>query len=107
MKHYVSSLVLLSALTLGSCSGSDIVSVHGGGAKMSLSEFNQISNGMTYSQVTSIVGGEGNLQSEMGDPGTAFHTVSYGYDGEGSMGANAILMFQGGKLEMKSQAGLR
>jgi hypothetical protein len=107
MKNYLSILVILSAIALSSCSGSDLGSVHGGGAKVSLAEFNKISNGMTYSQVTSILGGEGNLQSEVGDAGTQFHTVSYGYDGEGSMGANAILMFQGGKLNMKTQFGLK
>jgi hypothetical protein len=107
MKNYLASLVILTALFLSSCNGSDLASVHGSGAKMSLAEFHQISNGMTYSQVSSIVGGKGNLQSEAGQPGTQFYTVSYGYDGEGSLGANAILMFQGGVLEMKSQFGLK
>jgi len=107
MKQLLYSLAIFTVLTFNSCSGSDIVSVHGAGETITLSEFNQISNGMTYAQVSSIVGGEGNLQSELGEVGTQFHTVGYGYDGEGSMGANAILMFQGGKLSMKSQHGLK
>ena len=34
-------------------------------------------------------------------------TVSYGCNGNGSVGANVILMFQGGTLNVMSQRGLR
>jgi hypothetical protein len=62
---------------------------------------------MTYEEVVKIVGGEGHKISESGKPGTAEHTVMYDYTGEGDIGANASLMFQGGKLITKSQFGLK
>jgi Beta-lactamase inhibitor (BLIP) len=70
-------------------------------------EFDKIQNGMTYEQVKQIVGGEGHKVSETGKPGAADHTVMYDYQGEGEIGANASLMFQGGKLINKSQFGLK
>jgi hypothetical protein len=70
-------------------------------------EFDKIQNGMTYEQVKQIVGGEGHKISETGKPGTPEHTVMYDYQGEGEIGANASLMFQGGKLINKSQFGLK
>jgi len=74
---------------------------------MTKAEFDQIKDGMSYEEVAAIVGGPGELQAESGTPGDQFHTVSYKFDGEGSMGANAQLMFQGGKLNMKAQMGLK
>ncbi|SDI19810.1 Beta-lactamase inhibitor (BLIP) [Alteribacillus persepolensis] len=73
---------------------------------ITLDEFNQLENGMTTEEVFDIVGGEGELSSETGEEGTEFHTVSYTYYGENGFGANASLMFQGGKLMSKSQTGL-
>ncbi|SIS99091.1 DUF3862 domain-containing protein [Salimicrobium salexigens] len=69
-------------------------------------EFNQIENGMSTEEVFEIVGGEGEVTSESGEPGSQFYTVSYTYSGETGLGSNAILMFQGGKLSSKSQFGL-
>lgn len=73
---------------------------------ISLAEFEKIQNGMSYEEVVNIVGGEGKLQSETGEKGTQFYTVMYGFDGENGFGSNAVLMFQGGKLNSKSQFGL-
>lgn len=73
---------------------------------MSKAEFEQIQNGMSYEEVTAIVGGPGELSSETGTKGDEFYTAAYTFKGE-SLGANAILMFQGGKLMSKSQAGLK
>lgn len=70
-------------------------------------EFDKIQNGMTYEEVVKIVGGEGHKISETGKPGAPDHTVMYDYQGEGELGANASLMFQGGKLINKSQFGLK
>lgn len=74
---------------------------------MSKAEFEAIQNGMTYEEVVKIVGGEGELLSETGTKGDQFHTVMYKWDGEGSIGANANAMFQGGKMINKSQFGLK
>ncbi|WP_203363042.1 DUF3862 domain-containing protein [Bacillus sp. REN10] len=75
-------------------------------AKISLKEFEQIQNGMTYEEVAEIIGGEGEKQSETGSPGTDLHTVIYSYNGEKGIGANANFTFQGGKLMNKAQFGL-
>jgi len=74
---------------------------------MTKAEFDQIKDGMSYAEVTAIVGGPGELQAESGKAGDADHTVSYMYKGDGAIGANASLMFQGEKMNMKAQAGLK
>lgn len=70
-------------------------------------EFDKIQNGMTYEQVTEIIGGPGEVTAESGTKGTDLYTVIYQYKGEGDLGANASMTFQGGKLEMKAQFGLK
>ena len=74
---------------------------------MTKAEFEQIQNGMTYPEVTAIIGGPGEMISELNAPGSPYYTVSYKYDGEGSIGANSMLMFQGGKMSTKAQFGLK
>ena len=73
---------------------------------ISKKEFEQIQSGMTYEEVVSIIGGEGEVLSETGNKGEDLHTVMYQWDGESGFGANANAMFQGGKLNTKSQFGL-
>lgn len=70
-------------------------------------EFDQIKSGMTYEQVSKIIGGPGELLSESGSKGNQFYTVMYMYDGEGELGANANFMFQADKLQNKAQMGLK
>lgn len=67
-----------------------------------LSEFNQITTGMTYREVVSIIGTEGTELSRVSLAGTV--TVMYKWDGQGIANMNA--MFQNGKLITKSQFGL-
>lgn len=74
--------------------------------EVSLEKFNQVENGMTTEEVFAIVGGEGEIQSETGEIGTDFYTVMYSYPGEGGLGSNVSFMFQGDKLQNKSQFGL-
>lgn len=74
--------------------------------EVSLEKFNQVQNGMTTEEVFTIVGGEGEIQSETGEAGTDFYTVMYSYPGEGGLGSNVSFMFQGDKLQSKSQFGL-
>ena len=90
---------LMNKTQIGLGDGSDI--------EITLDQFNQIQNGMTYEEVTNILGGEGEILSESGEKGTDFHTVIYMYQGKGDLGANANLMFQGNKLQNKSQFGLK
>lgn len=74
--------------------------------EITLNEYNQLETGMSSQEVFNIIGGEGEITSETGEKGTDYHTVMYTYKGKGSLGANAILMFQGEKLQSKSQFGL-
>ncbi|MGX7596336.1 DUF3862 domain-containing protein [Planococcus plakortidis] len=74
--------------------------------EVSIDQFNQISNGMTTTEVFEIVGGEGEIISESGEKGDPYHTVMYSYPGSSGLGSNVTLMFQGDKLESKSQFGL-
>ena len=76
-------------------------------ASITKAEFDQIKNGMTYDEVKGIIGGEGELSAESGEKGSEFYTVIYMYQGEGELGANANFTFQGGKLQMKAQIGLK
>ncbi|MEK3955348.1 DUF3862 domain-containing protein [Psychrobacillus sp. FSL K6-1464] len=89
---------LLNKSQVGVSNGSDVT--------ITLDEFNNIANGMTEEEVFEIVGGAGDISSESGDKGTDFYTIMYEYSGEDGFGANASLMFQGGKLQNKSQFGL-
>ncbi|WP_025912006.1 hypothetical protein [Priestia flexa] len=75
---------------------------------INMDEFNRIKDGMTYEQVKAVAGGEGTLQSETGQKGDEFYTAMYGWDGEGSTGANVLIMFQGSpaRVVSKSQFGL-
>jgi hypothetical protein len=77
------------------------------GATITKAEFDKIQNGMSYDEVTAIIGGQGELQVEGGTKGNPDYTASYSYKGDGDIGANAQLMFQGGKLNMKAQMGLK
>lgn len=70
-------------------------------------EFDKVQNGMTYDEITAIIGGPGEMLSESGNKGDQFHTVMYTYKGEGDLGANANFTFQGEKLQNKSQIGLK
>ena len=74
---------------------------------MSLAEFNKIKSGTTYEEVCKIVGGEGELLSSADlFFNEADATEIYSWDGEGTLGANANVTFQGGKVITKAQFGL-
>lgn len=76
--------------------------------KITLEEFNNIETGMTYEQVVEIIGGEGTVLSETDITGNEqYKTTIYKWDGEGSLGANANVTFQGGKVVAKAQIGLK
>lgn len=75
---------------------------------VTLDEFNQLKSGMTEKEVWDIIGGQctNTGTTDMGI-GSQYVTISYGCNGSGSVGANVILMFQGGKLNTMSQHGLK
>lgn len=74
---------------------------------ISLEEFEAIQTGMSYQEVFDIVGSRGTVLSEVDvGLGDEYYTAVYYWDGEGSLGANANITFQGGKVSAKAQFGL-
>ena len=74
---------------------------------ITLAEYNAISTGMTFQEVYDIIGGAGEVISEVDlGLGEEYHTVMRQWDGEGSFGASANVTFQGGKVTAKAQFGL-
>lgn len=70
-------------------------------------KFDKIKNGMNREEVEKIIGGPGEVLSESGSEGDQFHAVIIMYEGEGGFGANANFTFMNGKLENKTQIGLK
>lgn len=67
-------------------------------------EYNQISVGMTLSQVREIIGGDGTLQSEIGTAGSSVGMIStYRWIGEGRDGAYADILFDNYQVYSKQQ----
>ncbi|WP_207724518.1 DUF3862 domain-containing protein [Agathobaculum faecis] len=73
---------------------------------VTLSEYNSIQNGMTYSEVIDIFGSDGENLSSVTIGDEQYHTEIYSWDGNGSLGANCNITFQGGKVVAKAQIGL-
>lgn len=73
--------------------------------KLTLEKFNKIETGMTYDQVVEIIGEEGTVLSE--SEIANIKTTMYSWYGEGSIGANANITFQNGKVTAKVQFGLK
>lgn len=73
--------------------------------KLNLEKFNKIETGMTYEQVVEIIGEEGTILSE--SEIANIKTAIYSWYGEGSIGANANITFQNGKVTAKAQFGLK
>lgn len=73
---------------------------------ISMEEFEAIETGMSYEDVCGIIGSKGELASEVDTGlGEEYHTKIYTWKGD-SLGANANVTFQGGKVAAKSQFGL-
>ena len=74
---------------------------------ITLEEFDAIQTGMGYQEVFDIIGGRGTVLSEVdAGLGSEYYTVIYQWDGEGAVGANANVTFQGGTVSAKAQFGL-
>ena len=103
------SVVCALALSLSACTihiklvPASSSSASAGG--ITLAEYSQIKNGMTYDEVCDIVGGAGRVVSEAGTG--RYYSFVVVWDGAGStIGANANVLFQNGKVVSKAQAGL-
>ena len=73
--------------------------------RLNLEKFNKIETGMSYQDVVNIIGEEGTVLSES-EIGNIKSTI-YSWYGEGSIGANANVTFQNGKVVSKAQVGLK
>lgn len=73
--------------------------------KMTLDEFNRIEMGMTHEQVKDIVGGAGKITAKSEVAGITTAVVEF--KGSGSVGANANVTFQDGRVVAKAQYGLK
>ena len=102
MKHGIVGVALLSSMVLGGCgAGSDVVSK---------SEYDRISEGMSYSQVVSVIGADGTEQASNrmeGVPGVMESVTTKVYAWQNSDGSNMNAMFQNDKLIQKAQFGLK
>lgn len=68
-------------------------------------EFNQIETGMSYEDVTKIIGSDGTLNSSVSANG---YTVEiYTWYGNGTAGSNANVTFTNGSVSGKAQIGLK
>ena len=103
MKKLIKSTLILLCMSLvilsfASCNDNEGIS---------LKEFNQIENGMTYEEVCKIIGCDGELRSEADlNIGSQYATKIYTWKGEKGLGANANVTFQGGVVIAKAQVGL-
>jgi hypothetical protein len=105
--RFILLVLAIGLFTFAACQGSDLVDVHEGTPKVTLEQFNRLQIGMSQSEVERIIAGDCVVQSEVGEKGTQFHTVMYGCDGSGKLGANMNYMIQDGKLSTKAQFGLQ
>lgn len=68
--------------------------------KITKAEYDSLVIGMSYARVCEIIGGPGKLMAESGN------ARIYMWEGVGSIGANAQMVFMDGKLYSKAQYGL-
>lgn len=75
---------------------------------MTMEKFNSIQTGMLYDEVLEIVGVDGELMSESDiGQGAQYKTQLFTWEGNGGLGSNANITFQGGRVIAKAQLGLK
>jgi regulator of replication initiation timing len=72
--------------------------------KISKEEYDQIKTGMNYGEVCKIIGGEGTSLAETNIADTT--TIMYSWNGDGDLGASAVITFDNNEVFIKSQYGL-
>lgn len=72
---------------------------------ITLEEYNKIDTGMTYEQVTEIVGSEGTVSSQVESSGYKIIIVTW--YGNGVAGSNANVTFTNNSVTAKAQVGLQ
>ncbi len=91
----------------GNDTESDNAEAETSGPEISMTEYDKITEGMTYADVKSIIGSDGKLQRESGEKGSDLYLAVYRWDGPNSTDSYADLTFEDGKLDMKIQFGLQ
>jgi hypothetical protein len=76
-----------------------------GDTRITLSQYSEIERGMSYSEVTELLGSEGVLRSETGDPDSASYLTVYRWEGLNE-DSQAIVVFSGGMVASKTHLGL-
>ncbi len=72
---------------------------------ITMEEYNQIENGMTYDEVVEIIGSQGELSTESEYEG---YTIEiYTWYADKTIGSNANVTFENGKVSAKAQVGLK
>lgn len=69
-------------------------------------EYEQVKEGMTYDQVTQIIGGEGRVLKEV-QKSNGVTTTIYHWNGNGGPASFAQISFEGGKVVSMLQSGLQ
>lgn len=100
-------LTVMNGKTTYNASGDNTPAEGPNPSTITLEEFNAVQSGMNYQEVFDIIGGRGTLLSEVDmGLGSEYYTAMYQWDGEGAVGANATVTFQGGVVASKAQFGL-
>jgi hypothetical protein len=76
-------------------------------AGVTMANYNRLQTGMTYAQVVQILGKEGEELGKLGGNETAFKIVMYKWAGDGGGDPRIDAFFKDGKLDKKSQFGLK
>lgn len=74
--------------------------------EITLAEFDAVKTGMTYDEVTKIIGVPGEVTSEFAASDPQYSSKSYKYLGSTSF-ETATITFTGGRVSTKSQFGVR
>lgn len=80
------------------------VSPKNNSSKVTLEQFNRLQEGMTYQEVVSILGSEGEILSSSDIAG--YKTIMYMWEGN-SLGGNMNAIFQNDKMISRAQFGLK
>ena len=113
----VLTILLLASLAFIGCSGADSKTTNDNNSQnqietkstegvITLDQYNQISEGMTYEEIKAIIGSEGTAGTEIGKEGDAVHSISYNWTGS-EVASFATLTFTNNELQLKFQTGLK
>ncbi|MBQ3053687.1 MAG: hypothetical protein IJC89_02130 [Clostridia bacterium] len=72
---------------------------------VSPSEYEKAVKGISYEDLKSLIGGEGEITGEVDKPGDEFYTVCYYYYGD-KANSSASFIFQGDRLKSKTNTGI-